>query len=90
MCIKNKRSFEYGPLVYCVEEIDNPQGLGNLTLSDDMDWVVEKKEDLLNGVSIIKAANKSDGSTFSAIPYYAWSNRGIGAMKVWLPYQNNN
>jgi hypothetical protein len=83
----NKRSFEYGPLVYCVEEIDNSQGLDNLTLSDDMDWAVEEKEDLLDGVSVIKASNKSDGSTFSAIPYYAWSNRGIGTMKVWLPYQ---
>jgi hypothetical protein len=84
----NKRSFEYGPLVYCVEEIDNSQGLDNLTLSDDMDWAVEKKEDLLDGVSVIKASNKSDGSTFSAIPYYAWSNRGIGTMKVWLPYRD--
>jgi hypothetical protein len=24
-----------------------------------------------------------------AIPYYAWANRGIGAMRVWIPEKSN-
>ena len=54
---KGKLSLEYGPLVYAVEEIDNPE-FDRITIS------------------------ASD--TFKAIPYYTWSNRGIGKMKVWL------
>ena len=23
--------------------------------------------------------------TLTAVPYYAWANRGVGAMRVWLP-----
>lgn len=26
-------------------------------------------------------------NTWSAIPYYAWGNRGVGPMRVWLPLQ---
>ena len=27
----------------------------------------------------------SDGDCYKLIPYYAWANRGIGKMSVWLP-----
>ncbi len=85
---RGKRSFEYGPIVYCVEEIDNPGGLDKLSLSNQMTWSVEKKDDLLGGVNVITATNKKADTDFVAIPYYAWSNRGIGTMKVWLPYSD--
>jgi hypothetical protein len=84
-----KRSMEYGPIVYCVEETDNPAGLDNLSLSNEMNWSVAKKEDLLGGVNIVEGRNQQTGSDFTAIPYYAWSNRGIGTMKVWLPFEDN-
>jgi hypothetical protein len=25
------------------------------------------------------------GRSVRAIPYYAWSNRGVGKMRVWMP-----
>jgi DUF1680 family protein len=34
--------------------------------------------DLLGGVVAIR------GRDFTAIPYYAWANRGTGPMRVWL------
>jgi DUF1680 family protein len=41
------------------------------------------------GVNIISGVVPTkDGQAarkFTAIPYYAWSNRGAGMMKVWLP-----
>jgi DUF1680 family protein len=54
---------------------------------------------LLNGVMVLKAQVKSvnidEGTqtistgtkTMTAIPYYAWANRGKGEMTVWFPEQ---
>jgi hypothetical protein len=56
------------------------------------EWV----PDLLNGVVVVKGSmlrqtRDEAGNTveteqdFTAIPYYAWANRGPGDMLVWLP-----
>ncbi len=86
---ENLTALEYGPIVYCVEGIDNNNQLDNLTLPDDAALKVEKRNDLLQGVNIISGEIPAKGNTaerrFTAIPYYAWSNRGAGTMKVWLP-----
>jgi DUF1680 family protein len=86
---ENLIALEYGPIVYCVEGIDNNNQLDNLTLPDDATLKVEKRNDLLQGVNIISGnIPTKDGLTtriFTAVPYYAWSNRGAGTMKVWLP-----
>jgi len=83
---RGKSSIEYGPLVYCVEEIDHPVGLDELQLSNKMNWTVKKDEELLEGINVISGTSESDKSRLMAIPYYSWSNRGVGAMKVWLPF----
>ena len=72
-------SIEYGPLVYCAEEIDNETVFNQTVINPQANYIVEMKPALLGGVNVI-----NDGtSTF--IPYYAWSNRGVGKMKVWWP-----
>ncbi|MGA2914778.1 MAG: glycoside hydrolase family 127 protein [Sedimentisphaerales bacterium] len=85
----NMAALEYGPIVYCVEGIDNNNQLDNLTLPDNAALKPEKRNDLLNGVNIITgdvpANNGQAVLKLTAIPYYAWSNRGAGTMKVWLP-----
>ena len=83
-----KSSMEYGPIVYCVEEIDNPGTFNGINLSSQMQWEVRKRNDLLGGINVITGVNKKDNSEFMAIPYYSWSNRGVGAMKVWLPNED--
>jgi len=70
-------AIEYGPLVYCAEEIDNETGFDQITVAPQSIYTVEMKPDLLKGINVI-----NDG-TATFIPYYAWSNRGVGKMKVW-------
>ncbi|MDP3682754.1 MAG: glycoside hydrolase family 127 protein, partial [Ignavibacteria bacterium] len=86
---ENLTALEYGPLVYCVEGIDNNDQINNLTLPDDAVLTLEKRNDLLHGINIITGnVPDKDGKAsqkITAIPYYAWSNRGVGTMKVWLP-----
>jgi len=85
----NKAALEYGPIVYCVEGIDNNNQLDNLTLPDYAVLNIEKRSDLLSGINTIvgdvPAKNTQGTIKLTAIPYYAWSNRQAGTMKVWLP-----
>ncbi|MDR1416631.1 MAG: glycoside hydrolase family 127 protein [Prevotellaceae bacterium] len=74
-----KYAVEYGPLVYCMEEVDNPQAFdrhGKPT-SFSVGW----NPDLLGGISVIR--EQTDAGENILIPYYAWSNRGVGKMNVW-------
>lgn len=75
---QGKVALEYGPLVYAVEEIDNTRDINELILSKSNDLEVQMEDELLEGVNTIASGD------FKAIPYYAWSNRGPGKMKVWL------
>ena len=77
---RGKLSLEYGPLVYAVEAIDNPN-FDDISVSPNDTFII-KKETILEGINTI--SNKK----LKAIPYYAWSNRGVGKMKVWLPTSN--
>ena len=49
---------------------------------------------LLGGLGVVTGpALTVDGSRLrpariTAIPYFAWANRGKGEMVVWLPYEN--
>lgn len=74
---KGKLALEYGPIVYAVEEIDNPN-LDAITIMRSDKFQVQYKS-ILNGINTIT------NNKLEAIPYYVWSNRGIGKMKVWLP-----
>ncbi len=85
-----------GPIVYCAEWPDNLGHVSNLVLSDDAELLTEMRDDLLNGVKVIKGQALAlfgfeDETTvrreiqeFTAIPYYAWAHRGPGEMAVWL------
>lgn len=84
-------ALEYGPVVYCVEAVDNQNKVADMVLPDMAPLQVSYRSNLLNGVNVITGnvpiANASQTLTMTAIPYYAWSNRGVGVMKVWLPRQ---
>jgi DUF1680 family protein len=89
---RNLVALEYGPIVYCAEEIDNNNQLSNLSIHDNTELRIEKQNILSNSVNIIagnvyvkssKAGKKEYNLTL--VPYYLWSNRGIGKMKVWFP-----
>lgn len=82
-----------GPLVYCLEEVDNLPYFGenNESLLLPNGFKAEYNSDLLGGVVTLKghASLAEREIDVTAIPYYAWSNRGKGEMKVWLPFLNN-
>ncbi len=79
-------ALEYGPFVYCAEEVDN-HNFENLHLSQNMDLTVENSDDLLDGINLIRGYDPSNSESMVLVPYYSWSNRGIGKMKVWLPQE---
>ena len=78
-----KRCLQRGPLVYCMEEIDNPQ-YEKAVLLPSMNYMTAFEQDLQNGVVTITAVNGDD--TYKFIPFYAWDNREPGKMKVWVDY----
>lgn len=85
----NRSALELGPLVYCLEEVDNQRNWGKITLSERVEYQVAYQDELLGGVNVIKGRLPNPGeqsaAEFTAIPYYAWANRGVGKMKVWWP-----
>ncbi|MCK4514813.1 MAG: glycoside hydrolase family 127 protein, partial [Spirochaetaceae bacterium] len=76
---RGKLALERGPVVYCFEEIDNTPSLESASLSSPLVFRSEMREDLLGGVVTL-----TDGS-LTAVPYFAWANRGSGQMRVWVP-----
>ncbi|WP_228235101.1 glycoside hydrolase family 127 protein [Allomuricauda sp. M10] len=80
---KGKMSLEIGPLVYAVEEMDNKSDFDQIALYPNDQFKVEMQPDLLGGVNTVSNEH------LTAIPYYTWSNRGVGKMKVWLPVKEN-
>jgi DUF1680 family protein len=81
-----KVALERGPLVYCVEGIDNGGKALDLILPEQPDLFVEFNPDLFGGIVVIKGQVYQNGNIreLRAIPYYAWSHRGVGEMTVWL------
>ncbi len=63
---RGRVALERGPLVYCAEWPDNPQGVLNLQLPDESPLKTEFRDDLLGGLVIIhgraRAAGVSDES----------------------------
>ncbi|MFT3738797.1 MAG: glycoside hydrolase family 127 protein [Breznakibacter sp.] len=81
-----KISLERGPIVYCLEGIDNGNDLSGISLPDTASLTVSADKTILGLPSIEGYLHKSGKTTpFIAIPYYAWNNRGIQPMTVWLP-----
>lgn len=88
----DKVALQRGPLIYCAESTDNSCSIGSLQIPLNTLFTTAFKPDLLNGITILNAEiiSKTDtGATqniaFTAIPYYAWANRGKGEMTVWFP-----
>jgi hypothetical protein len=90
-------ALQRGPLVYTLEWPDNPDGkVRNLMLPDSAKLSAMWRPEMLKGVEVLQgramslkmdaagAMQKSE-QTITAIPYYAWANRGRGQMMVWIP-----
>lgn len=88
-----------GPLVYCFEEVDNPD-LHELRLKADGQLTMAAcHNELFHDYSVVQADGyrlaqsdqlysyerpKKEEAILTAIPYYLWANRGLNCMRVWL------
>jgi DUF1680 family protein len=94
---EDRIALQRGPLVYCVEGADNNGQAWNFFVPKNATFKTSFQKDLLEGVTTIQFQSPTvqiskDGQsvnteekTITAIPYYAWCNRGQNAMQVWLP-----
>lgn len=80
----NKVAFEYGPIIYCAEEIDNKQ-ISKISIPPSAELSTLDKKVLSDKVVALKG--KTQQGDLTLIPYYLWSNRGVGKMKVWFPME---
>ncbi|MBC20466.1 MAG: hypothetical protein CMJ74_09440 [Planctomycetaceae bacterium] len=95
---RGRVAIERGPLVYCLEEIDNEVPIDKAILPDDTALSRRFDPDLLGGVMVIEGQGKyavyeesagwqQRNAKLRLIPYYAWNHRGNGKMEVWIPRQ---
>src|SRR6185503_750987 len=78
-----KAALTRGPLVYCLESVDNPNmDIFNAQL-DTSSLYDEFVPDLLGG-SIVIHGKTTDGKPLKFIPYFLWANRGESQMTVWV------
>jgi hypothetical protein len=104
-------AIERGPLVYCIEDGDLPDGLelsdvrldagsaltdagpidglagmpgvtGAGTVQDLDGW---QKLEYRDTRGLRTAGPPPTAARLLAVPYFAWANRGTGAMRVWIP-----
>ena len=78
---RGKAAIQRGPVVYCLEGVDNGGHVLQTSLPLDETLTAAFRPDLLGGVDVIR------GKAVTAVPYYAWNNRGKGEMAVWIPYR---
>ncbi len=86
-------AIERGPLVYAVEQLDQPAGVlvDDLAL-DGSELTDQFDPELLGGTVVVHGAARLLGPDatagpvrFTAVPYFQWANREVGPMRVWLP-----
>ena len=93
-------ALQRGPLVLCVEEIDNGDQLSLLRLPKNAQLTERFDAELLGGTVVIEGeaerlqpVNDELYSTaepevtltkIKAVPYCLWNNRGEGEMRVWI------
>jgi len=108
---RNQVAVSRGPLIYCLESPDLPDGvrLWDVHLPLDTQLTARRRPDLLGGVTVLEgeaevvrgqewqsaegvaalyrplAPTTPERRTITLIPYYAWANRGVSEMSVWLP-----
>lgn len=94
---RGKVALQRGPLMYCAEGIDNDNKAGNIIIPENSVFTASYRPELLQGIMVLqtqapvvmvdeKASSVTTVSKMvTAIPYYAWANRGKSEMTVWFP-----
>ena len=81
--VSDKAALTRGPLVYCLESIDNQEvDIFNVEMNSDT-IKPDFEKDLLGGIWTLTGYSKK-GELLTFIPYYLWGNRGASSMTVFL------
>jgi len=92
-------ALQRGPIVYCLEAVDNAIPLHRLALPRDEEIATQFEPDLLGGVATLTGRARlsagdrlygteparRDTTRFKAVPYHVWDHREPGEMLVWIP-----
>lgn len=89
---RGKMAYQRGPIVYCFEGRDNNNAwLFDTYIEPEAEATAQFEDDLLGGVEtisingyVVKDKNQTNDVLLTAIPYYAWNNRGKANMAVWV------
>ncbi|MBN1438437.1 MAG: glycoside hydrolase family 127 protein [Anaerolineales bacterium] len=80
---RGKAAVTRGPLVYCLESVDNP-GIDLFDCQADPSSLrAEPAPELLGGIHVLRGTT-GDGRPLCFIPYALWGNRGESQMNVWV------
>jgi DUF1680 family protein len=87
-----KMALQRGPLVYALEAADNDGAVLDLELDPASGFATEYRPELLGGVTVVTASGwrGNDRVPVTAVPYFAWANRGPGEMAVWIPVREES
>jgi DUF1680 family protein len=99
---EGRLAIQRGPLVYCVEGMDNDSRAWNILLPEGTSLSTAAKS--INDEKVIEvkavvpvitidaqgSSLQTSKKEITAIPYYTWANRGKNEMQVWLPTRIND
>ncbi len=99
----DKYAVQRGPLMFCAEWPDNPDGhVLNLVIDEKPEFSAEFIPGLLNGTEVIRTKarqitvnpdstnSRGEAEDITLIPYHLWNNRGKGEMRVWIPFDKSS
>lgn len=76
-------AIQRGPIVYCLEEIDNGSNLNSIVLPRDCKFEIEYNSSLLNGICVIRAQAERE-------KYENWNNEELYKADVDVSYEPIN
>ncbi|GAB3398730.1 glycoside hydrolase family 127 protein [Humibacter soli] len=82
--VRDSIAVERGPLVYAFEAVDQPDGVVLDDVTVDGESVAEGKAPALVPGLVGVTVTGNEGEQLTGIPYFAWANREVSDMRVWL------
>ncbi len=85
---RGKTAVSRGPLVYCLEQVDNPDVDLFSIILDPNSLSAVFDENLLGGITLLKGKSTT-GDLLTFIPYAWWANRNPGPMTVYVGIEDS-
>lgn len=86
--LRGRVALARGPVLYCLEGVDHPGvPLQEVELPAGAEIRVVAREGVADGVTVLQATGRRTNGEpveLTFMPYYAWNNRGIAELAVWL------